>query len=315
MKFFIKLLILVFFGLVITSLWFYYKDQKPLKKNIKQQMAVQPVQSLSTKQTVLPKQIIKPIVTVTAVLPKSGQDTLKYVSENFNLPKEIKQDLDSAKTIEDKPIESKPQDMNMSTAKTIMVQTKAVVVNPQVSNLISGYCLSDKAFGQLVAATEVLPPASVPSQVAASSRVLSTTSSSTSQTLPITAVTVQPADTTVLSDQAAVSANNQSVGTSQPSQAQVAVLTSDALATNGLMAMADLNYAKAQDSFQTLLKNYPDSQEAPVVSLELARLEFEQNKPDEAKKIIDDAMTINSADSEYLQIAQGLRQTYMPQNQ
>jgi outer membrane protein assembly factor BamD (BamD/ComL family) len=126
----------------------------------------------------------------------------------------------------------------------------------------------------------------------------------------------------VPSDQGSTPVNNQPVNASQPSsatassasqpaQAQIATLTSDALATNGLMAMADLNYAKAQDAFSALLKYYPQSEEAPVVRLELARLMFEQNQPEAAQKLIDEAVSINAADSDYRQIAINLKTAYV----
>jgi tetratricopeptide (TPR) repeat protein len=83
--------------------------------------------------------------------------------------------------------------------------------------------------------------------------------------------------------------------------------SSETLAMLGFSAMAALNYEEAEDLFRALLYCYPDSQEAPMVRLELARLLFEQGRINDAQQEVDEAIKRHDDDRKYVQMAEELR--------
>lgn len=85
-------------------------------------------------------------------------------------------------------------------------------------------------------------------------------------------------------------------------------LKSEALATIGFLAMTEFNYGLAKKAFSTLLKYYPDSDQAPMVRLEFARLLLEEGQINKARDIVNEAIYLYREDKEYVQIAKDLRE-------
>ena len=88
----------------------------------------------------------------------------------------------------------------------------------------------------------------------------------------------------------------------------LATLKSQALATIGLSAAAEQRYEQAEKAFTNLINNYPDEEPTQMARLEYANLLSEQGRADEAKQAVDEAITINSDDDEYVSMASNLKQ-------
>jgi len=92
---------------------------------------------------------------------------------------------------------------------------------------------------------------------------------------------------------------------------QTRILNSNALSDIGFSALMENNYAHAEESFGALIRDYPDTQAAPVIYLELARLVAENGRVVEAEGLVDKAITQYGSDIEYLELAQSLKATML----
>ena len=84
-------------------------------------------------------------------------------------------------------------------------------------------------------------------------------------------------------------------------------LNSEALSAMAFSALMEHNYAQAEEAFSALIRDYPDTEPAPMAHLELARLMFEEGRIPEAQQLVDKAISLYGQDEEYLLIAQGLK--------
>lgn len=278
-----KLIIITVFGVLIAVGILTYR-QLQLSRVITRQTAInQPV----VKPLVLPKPRVQPVhEPVKPAIPhvsvqeiKKPQDTLKYVIENFDLPREIKEDLIFAQIEEENSVALEP--VGIAEVKAVVDQTRKTIISGRLQNCAAGYYLPDKKFQEILVSA-----------------------------LPEPAIT----DNTDTTPQQENIANPTEPDASQSTQAQdnqVRILTSDALATLGLIAMSRLEYSQAQEAFQSLISYYPNAQETPIARLELARLMYEQNRWDEARKIVDEALVYYAEDNEYKEIALALNAAYL----
>lgn len=88
---------------------------------------------------------------------------------------------------------------------------------------------------------------------------------------------------------------------------QTRILNSEALSEMGFSALLENNYAHAEESFGALIRDYPDTQAAPVVYLELARIVAEKGSISEALQLVDKANAQYGNDKEYAELALGLK--------
>lgn len=101
-----------------------------------------------------------------------------------------------------------------------------------------------------------------------------------------------------------VSASCPSQGVKDTDQAKE--LKSRALAELGFSALVEQNNEQAKQAFENFIENYPEMPQAPMINLEYALLLLEDDRRDEAWKIVDEAISKNQEDKEYLEIAQAL---------
>lgn len=87
---------------------------------------------------------------------------------------------------------------------------------------------------------------------------------------------------------------------------QTRILNSEALAAMGFSALMEDKHEQAKEAFMALIRDYADTQAAPIVHLELARLFSEEGRFREAQELIDKAASLYDSDKEYLAIAQAL---------
>ena len=85
-------------------------------------------------------------------------------------------------------------------------------------------------------------------------------------------------------------------------------LKSQALAIMGFSAIAEYRYEQAEKAFTNLIQSYPDEEPTQMARLEYSNLLLEQDRTDEAKQVLDEAITINSSDNEYVSMANSLDQ-------
>jgi len=83
-------------------------------------------------------------------------------------------------------------------------------------------------------------------------------------------------------------------------------LKAQVLASIGFSALEEFRLDKAEKAFESLIRNYPESESAPAVSLEYARLLSEQGRDSEARAVISDAVSRYGADEEFAALARGL---------
>lgn len=265
-----KLTIITIFGVLIAVGVLTYRYRQPAKPLVLPKLQIQ--------QSVL--EPVKPAIQRVFVSEiKKPQNTLKYVTENFDFPQEIKEDLISAQIEEENSVAPEPVDI--AEIKAVVDQTRKTIISGRLQNCVAGYYLPDKKFQEILVSA-----------------------------LPELAVT----NNTDTAPQQENIANPTEPDASQSTQAQdnqVQVLTCDALASLGLMAMSRFEYSQAQEAFQLLISYYPDAQETPIVRLELARLMYEQNHWDEAMKIVDEAVAYCAQDNEYKDIALALNAAYL----
>ena len=88
---------------------------------------------------------------------------------------------------------------------------------------------------------------------------------------------------------------------------QTRTLNSEALSDMGFSALMEQNYSQAEEAFSTLIRNYADTEPAPIVHLELARLISEEGRAVEAQQLVDKAILQYPSDSEFITIAQTLK--------
>jgi len=85
------------------------------------------------------------------------------------------------------------------------------------------------------------------------------------------------------------------------------ILKSEALSSMGFSMLMEQKPEQAEKAFTALIRDYPDTQAAPVAQLELARLISEQGRTEEAQQLVDKAVSQYSSDKEYLTTAQALK--------
>ena len=88
---------------------------------------------------------------------------------------------------------------------------------------------------------------------------------------------------------------------------QTRLLNSDALSAMGFSSLMEHNYTQAEEAFRALIRDYADTQPAPIVHLELARLVSSEGHPAEARQLVDKAVSLYSSDKEYINFAQSLK--------
>ena len=85
-------------------------------------------------------------------------------------------------------------------------------------------------------------------------------------------------------------------------------LKSEALSTIGFSALMEQKPEQAEKAFIALIRDYADTQAAPIVHLELAKLISEKGRVREAQELADKAVSRYGSDTEYAAIAQALKE-------
>jgi len=91
--------------------------------------------------------------------------------------------------------------------------------------------------------------------------------------------------------------------------AGVKQMKAEALALLGFEALAKDNAGLAQQAFGAMIKYYPADSETAVARLELARLLGDSGKKDQAWAVIDEAVSLNRDNPEYLTAAESLKKS------
>jgi len=211
------------------------------------------------------------------VHPQAEQVKEEYFNR-FMLPQKLRIALSEARkngNIKVEWGEGKISKKELEEAGLFSPQLAQTGLDSKINNIAAGYSVSDKTFAENL-----------------------------NNCLPVKATEDKQANP---SNSEAPSSADSSTPEKPLEDEQTRILNSDALSDMGFSALMEYNYTQAEEAFTAIIRDYADTQAAPIVHLELARLISDEGRAKEALALIDKAITQYNNDKEYVAIAESLK--------